>query len=1619
MPRPRYSGSQPESFNLRWHSVVDPATPSADIMSSPDPLNDQTLPGGDFFAPPSSAATRRVTRSQRSQRFLALSSSPRKQMFELQVGDRRSPQRLLVTVETEDGADASAVVAPGSSSAIGPRRKLFQSPTPRSATRRRKTPAVTTTTVPLRDTTEEADVLGDAPMTPRRRGRPRKSNGTPMPSAAKRRAGTPAKSRTPRRPRTAQTDDEDPAMSEASIAPTPKSGKPGRPRKNPAPEAPSETGTETTPGATRQSKRRRHALAPEELVELADAAANQSQPQLFTGAGAPSENEMELVAAPSEAASYAPMAEPVSDDDEPGPDMWMDALDDDATPRAATQEPQQPPAPSSPTPRRASKSPRHVRKQSENRGNSSQAGDYLDLVPAPSDVSSVNEPMGATNDTIAQGEDFSMIFMDSIPSLQGFFNSSIPPRAPAAQEEELGEETSLIINNTLETLRQSVVQRETSDQVAAPEPEKEATAAQLDSPHSELPRRGSEPRHDDQEDDLAMDLPQQEEDAGLEADEDELAPKEPSPTLPRLRSFARPTPAPRWSSSPRKGPASSPLRYRVLRATTQQAQGSPSPRKVATTGTPRSGRAKGRSPRVDAEASNAYDDSFSEIPQDILEAATPGRHLATAQHESDDEMEMDEVQDHGDSPEVEEDELQEAYQEAAAEQLRSDEAEVRREETMRSSPEVDYDHEQEMEMNEQEADHEDGLEVEDHDHEHELDMESAEQEQEHEQELPAPSVGSSAARSDAGRLPTPDDTLSQPDAEDQPELERSVRGSTASSKLASPMQSRIGNAASTGAALSLAEIDPDNHPEPLEEEQEEPEQSPEGAAAASEHSVEATPVHQISSPMQEPHSLQQETLQDKTIRPALSAIVRAGRMLQSITSDPPSPEGREKQLGSPFRSSGSKESWNGSRDSQNSQHRSKSPQHHLLQPMAFSEPAGASSSPAREVDVGQEPEDEPEDETHADETHGDSAASPAGGNASLEKQQRPRSRESAASSIRISPASEAMSWVVREGPISPRLRGDVPLQHASHSSTIGAVKSSASHGQPDEAVDEPDELSTGVRDDETDIWELEALRESPPKPTTRQQPFGKRTTTAASLRRRGMASPWRKKPADVAARLVAKDTPAVPEKEQAAPQAQPSEADEYSLLRASKQQKDDAAAAAHLESASKQASRFELSSFFSSPAAIPGMLAQKFLPAKAATATTSKGKPDRPASAQQATAMPTSSMFPQIPQKEFHPSSSPRRDLFSPARSQPAPAVEARPPPPRPAPAVVVADSPADEEPSSPATPERIPVPITVTQKQNFTPRPRQASQTFFQPSSQRTNTETPPRMQLSHEDIHRWQQETSNASEQSSPRHRDGLLRPLPPKNASPTKSSLRSPLKPRTPGRVVEFTSSVLSPAEQARVRQERRISHSFLSEQQQQEDFEAAAPSVGSSSAAAAAAVDTEDKENSTSNSASDGTEDLFMSDAVAFQPPPPPPPALQKQTPKRAGRAQQLQRRQQQQQQQQEEDDDGPLSLSVWSRGHWLLLDAILQRRRQGPLRTPYPRRADRYLGKTVKSQGEAMRLERWHLDCVDAFRAQVGGWDEGALAKRLFALILGEEQRERAAAAEGTTAMMPAGRVMFH
>ncbi|KAJ8058057.1 hypothetical protein OCU04_012916 [Sclerotinia nivalis] len=136
----------------------------------------------------------------------------------------------------------------------------------------------------------------------------------------------------------------------------------------------------------------------------------------------------------------------------------------------------------------------------------------------------------------------------------------------------------------------------------------------------------------------------------------------------------------------------------------------------------------------------------------------------------------------------------------------------------------------------------------------------------------------------------------------------------------------------------------------------------------------------------------------------------------------------------------------------------------------------------------------------------------------------------------------------------------------------------------------------------------------------------------------------------------------------------------------------------------------------------------------------------------------------------------------------------------------------------------------------------------------------------------------------------------------------------------------------------------------------------------------------------------------------------------------------------------------LSPTHWTRDHWLLLDSILQtwkpenqnqdvadselRNSDGPLNSKYGRRnstrvISRLLGKTInlKDKGvgigeggvrifkngdkerreignEKMRLEQWHLEAVDEFRGEVPGWDEAVVAKRVFALLVGEERRKR-------------------
>ncbi|KAG5980009.1 hypothetical protein E4U55_004482 [Claviceps digitariae] len=837
-----------------------------------------------------------------------------------------------------------------------------------------------------------------------------------------------------------------------------------------------------------------------------------------------------------------------------------------------------------------------------------------------------------------------------------------------------------------------------------------------------------------------------------------------------------------------------------------------------------------------------------------------------------------------------------------------------------------------------------------------------------------------------------------------------------------------------GARDGLVEQEPATERDSESESKPEPEPEPEpksqqaAPVKMARPSFHVTPLHQVSSPLQEPQSLQQDISQTKTARPPLTAIVRAGQVLQNITSDPPSPEGRDKQLGSPFRRSVSKDSWNGSRDSQTSSHRlSRSPRLPRI--------AASAAAPASRWDsLAQQ---RAPSRLTATTSAQNVLAQPV--RQSVEPppdRARTLSHESPASSMRVTPPSEgALSWVAREGPISPSLRGDNSLREAAGLPEPEAVQAplyaqETVQAPPRKASPKPQEeakVVEEIRDDETDIWELEAQRETPAPARKRQrqlqQSFGKRVP-ASNKRRSVIPSPWTKKSIHrpAVSRMISQLVPdlshvseepsVLPDDQAAADAAQSSETDEYSLLAQRQQEEEEAKKAAQAPASTvKDKKRFDLSSFFSSPAAVPGMLAQQLAPTKTRQPALLPPKPTAPMSmaADAPRVVPTSSMFPQVvPQKELRDDGGSARSasLSSPRWRQPAGAAwwapsqqqekgegegeeteveegeeteveEGEETEVEEGEETEVEEEEekrenerekemeeeqqqqssleADERCSSPTTPEKLSVP-TIAQKQNFTPRPRQTSHLFFQPSSNRSTAVTPPRMQLSRADIHRWTQQTSDASEASSDFQRPPFLRPLrplPPKNASPTKSALRSPMKPHTPGRVVDFTSSVLSPAEQSRARHDHQFSsHSFHFQQQQQEQPDP---------------FPSHDMQRSHSS-----IHDISMEDA----PPLPPPPSRPKQAPLR------------------------PLSQTTWSRRHWLLLDHILQLRRQHPFSIPYARHADTYLGKTVKSHGQSMTLQRWHLDCVDAFKAKVGGWDEAVLAKRLFALILGEQKRQR-------------------
>ncbi|KAK0741057.1 hypothetical protein B0T18DRAFT_393746 [Schizothecium vesticola] len=550
-----------------------------DIMSSPDPLNES----GPGPTPLTTASSRRVTRSQASQRTHSFYTSPRKQTFSLDVGNEISPQKILVTVQTEDASDDAAHTV---------NRRLFQSPTPRRAVRQRassKTASnATTTTVPLRGLSDD-EAEG---ATPKRRGRPRKA-ATPA-ATQRKRPGTPLARKaiqqsratrsstnsvatsdmsddsqaTPRAARATKRKASSPAKEATSSAARPaKRGRPSSPVKE-APSSVTRSAKRGRPRKTVQESVEQTALSEQESAADAEVEDNASVAQV----------EDNISAAGSRVGEN--LSHPGADDMEE--DIWLATLSEEATPvaRRSYRAPETataaiPEQPTRPSQREATRSEPPQSEPPQSEADSIPEGGYDDYgyMDPQSDVESLASDSHAQNDVedTVVAEEFTMISVGSLPSMMQL-NSSMMGAHPQdvdedeeePEEEELGEATSLIINGALESLRQS------------------------------LNKRNQESTQDNQPPAV-----------------DESAPPEPAQQQPE-RPPSKPTSPQVPTKSPRRPAKVQPL-GRQLALKSLQGSTADSP-------------ARASGPTVDEhQEPSAYDDSFSEIPEAVLAAATPKR----------------------------------------------------------------------------------------------------------------------------------------------------------------------------------------------------------------------------------------------------------------------------------------------------------------------------------------------------------------------------------------------------------------------------------------------------------------------------------------------------------------------------------------------------------------------------------------------------------------------------------------------------------------------------------------------------------------------------------------------------------------------------------------------------------------------------------------------------------------------------------------------------------------------------------------------------------------------------------------------------------------------------------
>ncbi|KAH8778780.1 hypothetical protein F5883DRAFT_408595 [Diaporthe sp. PMI_573] len=1412
-----------------------------ELPSSPDPLGDESIvipPGS--VAPPPPSTTRRPFQSAASSRFSAIpGTSPRKRMFALDVGNEITPQTIYVTVEA--GPDGNPITKPGRASVGGPnvRRLLFGSPTPQPSPRRG--PRTTTTTVPLRGLTDDE---GDP--TPRRRRRSSTRPGTPATAGAKRKKkGTP----TPKpkgRPRGTPVASSDALQSEAPATiekPTP--GKRGRPRKRKAESAPSDQDGHAPPEASTTKKpgrKRQKSIQADDTDELTTAGIDIAPPQSYDRLSSENIDDTNQHLSLEEAREDGGAAHQEEADEE---DPFLAQLSDpprDTHPSSTAEQAMESFEPLD----EGQFEQQHPYDQGPLPG---EPDDYAPMtdVDDRSDTESHHNfrparSEDATDNTV-DPDTFTMIGIETMPSFQG--NRG----APTSDLPEIGETTSLLINKTLESLRQ----------------EMDAT--------------------DDENDDV--DLLGSREQTPVEAKAGSAhkisSGRKRSPPKSSHMQGLRARQSPRTSTPPR---AATSLEHTASESLQENTQPPAQPIRE---------KDNSNVTGVSSDELNADNDSFSDIPEEVFAAVEPQEMPRPARSPSEDELSMAVVPAQNSAP--------------------------------------DSAHNQET------------IPVDSQDNEF--------------ADIPHSPPHPTRSCSDSNRLLTPpDEPTSSSDqsnpATNQPNEEQNVLADG---------DNEIGS--------SPPEITT------FDREDERPMQDSRRSSD--------TPTNRLPSIHLQPVQAREANAaifpsQSAGPRPFLSPIVRVGERLQNILSDPPSPSARSSVLGSPFKGSVRKSSLDAPSDEE-AVHRDTSSNTTLQNPPAPPESPkptwtqslfslshlkslvteGTKRITSPQVNVTQTWED----------PFGPSSPSKDRGGSGRNSAFMERIRQAATlgevddRSLSGDPAPRGLSSAWRgERSQKPGLLGSGVIPGQCHVGRLGGSDGAADEGPQATAADrlpeeprtddtllQPDamQIDEAPRDgdgSDDDIWAIEADRTAS-SPTAQKRANESINESFNAFARSGLSIDWGTR-STISQNLPPGRSPASKQSLRGGSHVVHENLEDYSLLDLHSGTDTQPSAKKLTPEPQQQPKRVDLSDFFSS--------SPNFIEREQRARTALKARSMARTS--------TESHAPQITwpgilhdtqaaqnQAQMQPSSDSRfsDELPTPARAT---------------------DQPFGQDAmghlSSESTPER----PRLTQ-QRLAPRPSQNDAALFENwevSSSRGPTE---RLHVS-DPISDAQPSSPEAIERpSTPGDPEEssfeapTLKPLPGRTMSPSKSCLRSPLKPKTPGRVVEFTSSTLSPMAQGQAR---------------------------------------------TGPHAKSTTTTLGR------------PPTL---SPRRSPRGKENQPSAlksyihssprhrhlgSSQQRLQEEPADSPLSQTKWSKRHWLLLDELLQAYRRNALdfqlrhsdavmASPKKRASSSLLGKIVTSQGERMALEQWHLDIVDAFRKEVGGWPEDALAKRLFSLIVGEDRRK--------------------